>query len=133
MEVTSFVDGKFTQLRGDAYQAPPFYLGTQLPQSLRHVARCGLKVELQRELNLPRREGAGNPAETGARTIAVRRPEVGFVEQIENFSAELDSRVFSNRQRETLVQSHVELEEGVTARRVAARGAEWAVRRERRN
>src|SRR5215831_18011858 len=89
--------------------------------SLRLRRLCGkfLEAELQRELNLSRRERAADLAETAAASVGIGRAEVGFVEEVEEFGSELQSRRFGYWQCEILLQTEIELIEGVAARDVA--------------
>src|SRR5262249_55952888 len=92
-----------------------------------------LEDQLQSELNLPRRESAGDLAECAGviairvkpdvRRVAVRRCKVGVVEEIESFHAEFKlSVLFPHRER--FVQAEVRLEEARAADDVAPRIAE---------
>src|SRR5262249_35898298 len=85
------------------------------------------ETELQRELNLPRRECGADRAETAAAPVGISRGEVGFVEEVEEFASELQPRRFVNRQLEALLQTEIELIEGVAARDVAAGVAEGLI------
>src|SRR5262245_43234212 len=86
-----------------------------------------LEVELQRELNLSRRERAADLAETAAAPVGIGRAEVGFVEEVEEFGSELQPSRFGYRQCEVLLQTEIELIKGVAARDVAPGGAEGLI------
>src|SRR6185369_13885105 len=74
-----------------------------------------LKVKLDAELELARREGRRDRAEGGRRSVAVRGLEVRVVEQVERLDARLDAlRV--PLQAERLVQPEVQLVERRAAR-----------------
>src|SRR5262245_66445023 len=97
--------------------------------SLRLRRLCGkfLEAELQRELNLSRRERAADLAETAAASVGIGRAEVGFVEEVEEFGSELQPRRLGNRQVEVLLQAEIELIEGIAARDVSPGVAEGLI------
>src|SRR5262245_40308157 len=97
--------------------------------SLRLRRLCGkfLEAELQRELNLSRRGGTADLAETAAASVGIGRAEVGFVEEVEEFGSELQPRRFGYRQCEVLLQTEIELIEGVATGDVAPGVAEGLI------
>lgn len=70
-----------------------------------------LKQDLRRELPLPRGEGRSDAAKRRAADVAVRRLEIGLVEQMERLGPELQARAFAP-ESELLVQTEVELISG---------------------
>src|SRR5689334_16355845 len=78
-----------------------------------------LKQELHSKLQLARREGGRDAPVRRAADAAVRRLEIGLVQKIERFGAELQLARF-REQRELLVQADIELEEAVAASDIAA-------------
>ena len=79
---------------------------------------CGkfLEAELQRKLNLPRRRRAAHLTKAGAGECRIRRAKIGLIEEVEKLRAEFQLRGFvDERQREVLLQSEIELVEGIAA------------------
>src|SRR5262245_39305992 len=111
------------------------------PLFLRHFvvisgiqSRSDLKDELQRELNLPRRERGANRAiaatcgwsavhDANIGCVTIGRLKVRSIEKIERLHAEFELRAFAP-DRERFVQSQISLEKVRPARDVASGVAE---------
>ena len=79
-----------------------FYSSRRTETAIAAPVRARLEQELQSELNLTgRRTGRGNAAECGRLDVVIGQPELGAIEQVEEFGLELrgeplDGEVFSD-------------------------------------
>src|SRR6516164_50972 len=95
--------------------------------------RVCLEVEFPGKLNAARRIGAGNRAKTGVTQITVRHEEVGVIEGVEKFHAELDAHVFAHNP--VLLEPHIPIDKtrsakiGKEARRVSEGERIWLRKR----
>src|SRR3954471_2599850 len=85
-----------------------------------------LPQHLERELQLPRIEGGRDGPERSRAAVAVGRAEVGVIEQVERFEAELEPRRPS--ERDLLGHCQIDLPEVRPAHAVARRVAERLAR-----
>src|ERR1039457_2521539 len=89
-----------------------------------HASACPvLECRLQCELNLARRVRIPNRAECGVAGLGVRNPEVGVIQDIEEFRAELQPHGLAHA--EGLVDAVIPLPEAGSAESVTAQIAEF--------
>ena len=92
---------------------------------------AGLELEFQRNLQLPSRAEvpgwkarAGNPSERGALDIQIGVPEVGMIEHVEGFGAELQAHALV--ELGVLDHGQIAVDEVGSGERIAAKIAEMA-------
>src|SRR5262249_52774808 len=89
-----------------------------------------LEEQLHAKLNLASRVRSGNRTEGSAVGLLIRNAEVGVVQEVEEFAAELQPGTFRNR--EVFVYSEVPLRETGSAEGVAAEVPERRIGRRQR-
>lgn len=103
-------------------------------QAQRGLGRAGLELEFQRQLQLPSRAEVpgwkargGDPSERGALDIQIGVPEVGMIEHVERFGAELQAHALVELC--VLDQGQIAVDEVGSREHIAAKIAEVATAR----